>query len=146
MEVRLIESYDNVLLEAFARKNVSFRVTQPTTFSFSLHYSACILLVNQYDLTYILLHNWSVAGGWKVKKWYFSCIISNRWKVVKIVSFDAVACSFTAGIIIYSNFDLEKPSVFVQTLGLFQSNDSVNGDRRWKVMCFEQSLPFPPNC
>ena len=49
-----IESYDNVLLEAFARKNVSFRVTQPTPFSFSQHYSACILLVNQYDLTYIL--------------------------------------------------------------------------------------------
>ena len=32
-------------------------------------------------------------------------------------SFVAVAYSFTAGIIIYLNFDLNKPSVFVQTLG-----------------------------
>ena len=63
-----MESYGNVLLETFARKNVSFRVTQPRTLRFSLHYSGCILLVNQYDLTYILLHNWSVAGGWKSEK------------------------------------------------------------------------------
>ena len=42
----------------------------------------------------------------------------------EIVLFVAVACSFTAGIIIYLNFGLNKPSV------LFKSNDSVNWDRR----------------
>ena len=72
VESRLIESYGNVLLETFTRKKSYFenpppkkkmyressiRVKQPTTFRFSLHYSSCILLVNQCDLTYILLHN-----------------------------------------------------------------------------------------
>ena len=57
MEVRLIESYGNVLLETFTQKKIFFTVTQPTTLRFSLHYSGCILFVNQYDLTYILLHN-----------------------------------------------------------------------------------------
>ena len=57
MEVRFMESYGNVLLETFTQKKISFKVTQPTTLRFSLHYSGCILLVNQYDLTYILLHN-----------------------------------------------------------------------------------------
>ena len=42
VEVRLIESYGNFLLKTF----VSIRVTQ-----FSLHYSGCFRLVNQYDLT-----------------------------------------------------------------------------------------------
>ena len=51
VEVYLIESYGNALLKTFARKNVSFRVTQPTTLRFSLRYPGGILLVNQYDLT-----------------------------------------------------------------------------------------------
>ena len=119
VKVRLIESYGNILLEIFARKNVSFRVTQPTTLRFSLHYLGGVLLVNQCDLTYILLHNWSIAGGWKREKWYSSCIIFNWWKLVKIISFVAVATSFAAGIIIYLNFDLNKTSVFVQIFGFY---------------------------
>ena len=57
VKVRLIESYGNILLEIFAQKNVSFRVTQPTTLRFSLNYLGGVLLVNQCDLTDILLHN-----------------------------------------------------------------------------------------
>ena len=43
------------------------------------------------------------------------------------VLFVAVAGSFTAGIIIYLNFDVNKPSV------LYKSNDLVNRDRRCNV-------------
>ena len=56
----------------------------------------------------------------RLNDWYFSCITSNWWNVVssiiKIASFVEVACSFTAGIIVYLKFNLNETSVFVQTL------------------------------
>ena len=137
MEVRLIESYGNVLLETFTQKKISFRVTQPTTLRFSLHYSGCILFVNQYDLTYILLHNWSVAGGWKSEK---LILFMHHLQLT-----ESSKNSLLSDLQLYSWYYYLFKFSFKWTLGfcasprfLFKSNDSVNRERRWKVMCSEK--------
>ena len=96
VESCLIKSYGNVLLKTFVQKNSSsensqgkmfressFLVKPPATLRFSLiRFSQDIFLANQCDWIHIVLHNWSVERGWKLKIWSFLCIVSNWWKVV----------------------------------------------------------------
>ena len=139
MESCLIKSYGNILLKTFAQKNSSsenaqekmcressFLVKPPATLRFSLiRFSQDIFLANQCDWIHIVLHNWSVERGWKLKIWSFLCIVSNWWKVVNSLNcrggLQLYSCYYYLFNFRYKAFsdlseNIRKPSVNLRSL------------------------------
>ena len=96
------------------------------------------LLINLSRFTfYFITEAYSRREKWKHDSFRAVSLVDERYLRA---SFVTEACSFTAAIIIYWDFDLNK-------LLLFKSKDLVNRNRRWRLtMCFERSLPFLPTC
>ena len=130
VESFLIRSYDNVLLKTFAWKNSysensqdkkmcresPFWVPQPKTLRFLLiRFSLFWLYPSGYsvwlDLQFVtLLKRSRRVNNRKYDSFHALFLIDEIWHMV---SFVAEASSFTAGIIIYLNFDSNKISLFV---------------------------------